>query len=57
VGGDPALYEIDYPFGDWTAYFWVFYGPVDQALLRSLVAGFAPIGDQDPSAWPSSPFE
>jgi hypothetical protein len=37
--------------------FWVFYGPVDQALFRSLVSGFAPIADADPRNWPNSPFE
>jgi hypothetical protein len=57
TGGNPALLEIDYPYRDHTAFFWVFDGTVDQGAFRSLVASFVPIADQDPHAWPSSPFQ
>ncbi len=56
TGGYPALLEIDYPYGDRTAYFWVFYGPLDEADFRSLVAAFVPIPDEHPRTWPSRPF-
>jgi hypothetical protein len=56
TGGNSALLEIDYPYDDQTAYFWVFYGPLDQGVFRSLVAKFAPLPDDDPQAWPSNPF-
>jgi hypothetical protein len=56
TGGYPALQEIDYPYDDRTAYFWVFYGPLDEAVFRSLVAAFVPIPDEDPRTWPSRPF-
>ncbi len=56
TGGNAALLEIDYPYDDRTTYFWVFYGPLDHAAFRSLVAAFAPTSDEDPHAWPSSLF-
>jgi hypothetical protein len=57
TGGNPALLEIDYPYDGRTAYFWVYYGPMDQGVFRSLVAAFAPVPDGDPHTWPSSPFQ
>jgi hypothetical protein len=48
--------EIRYPYPGHTAYFWAFYGPVDQTVYRSLVPAFRPVLDEDPHTWPSSPF-
>jgi hypothetical protein len=48
--------EIRYPYDGRTAYFWAFYGPVDPGVVRSLVAGFSPITDEDQHAWPRTPF-
>jgi hypothetical protein len=56
ANGNPALLEIDYPYDGRTAYFWVFYGPVDQAVFRSLIPAFAPAANENPQTWPSNPF-
>ena len=48
--------QIRYAY-DWgTAYFWAFYGPIDEAVFRSLVTAFTPVPDSDPAAWPRTPL-
>ena len=56
IEGTPAALQIRYPYDRWTAYFWA-YGPADEGVVRSLVAAFTPVPDQDQSHWPSSPFD
>jgi hypothetical protein len=49
--------QIRYAYEGGTAYFWAYYGPIDEAVFRSLVTAFTPVPDGDPSAWPSNPLD
>lgn len=48
--------EIRYPYDGRIAYFWSF-GTAHPEVLRSLVAAFSPIIDDNQHAWPSGPFD